>query len=98
MPTKGGLKGCFKSQQGETNNNFRSGHGEIDWSDGKKPVKKKATPKKKKKEPVSNKNVKGLEKCKNKDCGSSNTELKPTVGGKIRIVCKVCKNRYDLST
>lgn len=88
MPTKGGgLKGCFKSKQGETNNKFRNNFDNIFGS------KKKS---KKKEEPVSDKNIRGLEKCKNKDCGSDNTELKPTVGGKIRVVCNVCKNRYDL--
>jgi len=90
MPTKGGLKGCFKSKQGETTNNFRNNFDGIFGS------KEKTTKKKKQEEAPSDKNIRGLQTCKNKDCGSSNTELKPTVGGKIRVVCKVCKNRYDL--
>lgn len=91
MPTRGGLKGCFKSQQNETTDNFRNNFDDI-FGDKKKKSSKKA----KKKEPITDKNIRGLNKCKNKDCGSADTELKPTVGGKIRVECKECKNRYDL--
>ncbi len=83
--------GRGSSQRSTDKKKFGAGMDGINWDSGKKPEEKGTVEAK----DTGEGNLTDVSKCKN--CGSNDTVLKPTVGGKIEVVCTACKNKYHMS-